>query len=87
MTFQKYFGKKTKFMIATIAAIFMAILLGTGCRIQPGYVPDPCVWPGFENVYTILVLFIAFSMFAWPGIGLYYLVKFIRTRKITKTSD
>lgn len=81
MAFEKYFGKKTKFLIATIAAVFIAMLLGTGCTVQPGYVPDPCVWPGFETVYTLIILFLAFAMFAWPVIGLYQLVKYIRSRK------
>lgn len=81
MTFQKYFGKKTKFMIATIILPVVAIYIKAGC--QGDFAPQYTCTPEFYIIYIIILFFMVFTFVAWPVIGLFYLTKFIRTRKIT----
>jgi len=83
MTFQKYFGKKTKFMIVTIIMPIILIFLKAGC--QPKFYVQYTCTPQFIAIADIILYFILFSFVIWPVIGLYSLVKFIRTRKIRNT--
>ena len=81
MTFQKYFGKKAKFLVATVMIPVIAILSNSGC--QPKYAIEWNCSPQFEAIYTIMLIFIIFSFVVWLGVGLYYLIKFVRSRKIS----
>ena len=80
MTFQKYFGKKMKFLIVTITMPIIAIFINAGC--QPKYAVEWSCTPQFEAIYVIILIFIIFSFVAWLVIGFYYLVKFIHSKKI-----
>ena len=80
MTFQKYFGKKMKFLVATIMMPIIAIFLNAGC--QPKYAIEWNCTPQFEAIYMIMLLFIIFSVVVWIAIGLHSLVKFIHSKKI-----
>ncbi len=79
MTFKKYFGKKTKFLVITILMPIIAVSIKAGC--QPQFYMEYTCTPQFDTIYTIILLFIILSVLAWIGIGLYHLLKFIRTRK------
>jgi len=80
MTFQKYFGKKAKFLVAIIIAVIIRISIST---CQPLYSGRPtCYGPEIDVIYMALLIFIVFSIPAWIAVGFYYLVKFIHSKKI-----
>ncbi len=82
MAFQKYFGKKAKFLVITITIPIIAISINAGCQPQ-FFIEYTCI-PQLETIYTLLLTFIIFSVLAWVIIGLYTVIKFIRTKKIAK---
>lgn len=63
----------------------MAMMIIANCDTR-FYVGYTCT-PEFNTIYSIIIYSMVFTMFTWIGIGLYSLAKFIRTRKITKTSN
>ena len=70
-------------MVITITLPVIGILINAGC--QPKFYVQYACTPQFEAIYTIIIFFTIFSFFIWIGVGLYYIVKFIRTRKIRNT--